>query len=129
MVAGLNLVARIWDYKYDLGSGDDIVGGAVPSGTVLQENVPCRVASMKPTQAILEQGIETLELYTGVVANYTVQIENNHELEITAPINSPYYGEHFRIIGDPRRTSTHSSDSRGFLMLTLRRVEHSRTIQ
>ena len=39
MVAGLNLIGTVYDYKYSLGEGDDEVGGSQPSGTVLQENV------------------------------------------------------------------------------------------
>ena len=129
MVAGLNLVGRVYDFKYDLGEGDDDVGGSQPSGTVLQENVSLRIHSLKPTQPLLEQGVESLNLFTGVIANYTVDILNNHEIEITAPANSSPYGKFFRVIGDPERASTHPSDSRGFLMVSLRRVEKSRTIQ
>ena len=129
MVAGLNLIGRVWNFKYDLGEADDEVGGSQPSGTVLQESVELRIASMQPTQALLEQGVESLDLYTGVIANYTVDILNNHEVEITAPANSPYYGKFFRVMGDPRRTSTSPSDSRGFLFVSLKRVEKSRTIQ
>ena len=129
MVAGLNLRGSVWDFRYDLGSADDEVGGAVPSGTMLQEGLCLRMASTKPTQALLEQGVESIDLYTGVIANYTVNILNNHEVEITAPENSPYYGKFFRIVGDPQRSSTSPSDSRSFLMITMRRVEKSRTIQ
>ena len=129
MVAGLNLCARIWDYQYDLGSADDEVGGAVPSGTVLQENLEMRIASQKPVQALLDQGIESGDMYTGVIANYTIDVLNNHEIEIIAPANSPYFGKFFRVIGNPRRASSNPSDSRGFLLVSLRRVEKSRTIQ
>ena len=129
MTAGLNLVGKVYDYRYDLGEKDDETGGANPSGTVLQDNLSLRIASMKPTPALLEQGVESIDLFTGVIANYTVDIQNNHEIEITAPLNSAYYGKFYRILGDPQRTSTHPSDSRGFLLVTLRRVERSRAIQ
>ena len=129
MVAGLNLVGKVYDFKYTLGEGDDNVGGSQPSGTVLQDNLSLRIAAIKPTTALLEQGVESIDLYIGVVANYTVDILNNHEIEVTAPANSTYYGEFFRVLGNPLRTSTHPSDSRGFLLVTLKRVEKSRTIQ
>lgn len=119
----------MWDFDYDLGQGDDEIGGAQPSGTVIYENVSCRVQSLKPTQAIREQGIIGIDLFVGLVHPHTLDIENNNELEITAPANSPYYGKVFRIQGDPQRTSTSASDSRGYLLVNLKRVEKSRTIQ
>ena len=131
MVAGLNLIGKVIDYKYDLGEGDDAVGGAQPSGTttVLQDNIQLRIAAAKPTQAILEQGVETDSLYTGFIGNHTVDILNNHEIEVTAPANSPYFGLRFRILGDPQRASVGASDSRGFLLVMMKRVTKSRTIQ
>jgi len=129
MVAGLNLIGAVYDYKYNLGDGDDDVGGSVPSGTMLQENVQLRIAAMKPTQALLEQGVESTNLFTGFIGNHTVDILNNHEIEITAPTTSSYYGKRFRIVGDPQRSSTSPSDSRSFLLVTLKRATKSRTIQ
>lgn len=129
MVAGLNLIGRVWSYEYNLGSADDDVGGAVPSGTVLQENVELRIHSLEPTQALLEQGIEDISMFTGVIGNFTIDIKNNHQIEITLPANSPYFGEFFRIIGNPQRASVNPSDSRGFIMVSLKRVERARTQQ
>jgi len=127
--AGLNLTGRIWDYAYNLGDGDDDIGGAVPSGTVLQERVELRIHATEPTQALLEQGIEDISMFTGVVGNYTVDILNNHQIEITLPSNSSYFGEFFRVVGNPQHASVSPSDSRGFLMVNLKRVEKARTIQ
>lgn len=129
MAAGINLLGRVWDYQYGLGEGDDDVGGSQPSGTVLHERIELRISSMKPTQALLEQGIEDISMFTGFLVNHTLQIANNNQLEITAPANSPYYGEFFRVIGNPQRTSMGPSDSRSFLKVNLKRVEKSRTIQ
>jgi len=129
MVAGLNLIGTVYDYKYSLGEGDDEVGGSQPSGTVLQENVQLRIAAMKPTAAILEQGVESISLYSGFIGNYTVEILNNHEIEITAPASSSHYGKRYRIVGDPQRSSVPNSDSRGFLLVVMKRVTKARTIQ
>jgi len=126
MVAGLNLCGRVWDYNYPQ---DDEIGGALPSGTVIYENIELRIQSMKPTQPILEQGIEAIRLFTGMIHPQTLDIENNNEIEITAPSSSNYYGDKFRILGDPQRTSVHGSDSRGYILVTLRRIERGRTIQ
>lgn len=84
---------------------------------------------MKPTPALLEQGLETLELFTAVLHPGTLQLEHNYEVEVMAPTISPYYGEHFRIIGPPQRTSVYADDPRGFLLLTLRRSEIAHGIQ
>lgn len=129
MPAGLNQLCEIWDFNYDLGSGDDEIGGAVPSGTVLYTDVPCRVQQDPPTQALLEQGIISTNRFSALIGDYTLDIENNNEIKITAPVNSPYYNKYFRILGDPERTSIHPSDSRGFLLVRLQRVERGRTIQ
>ena len=63
MTAGLNLVVRVWDYKYNLGEGDDSVGGSQPSGTVLHNQIDARIQSQKPTQALLEQGLEDISMF------------------------------------------------------------------
>lgn len=129
MPAGMNLICEVWDFSYDLGSGDDEIGGAVPSGTVLYQNISCRIQSNRPTQALREQGITGIDTYICAIANHTLDVENNNEIKITAPTNSPYYGKWFRIMGDPQRTSTSPSDSRGYLLVNLQRIERGRTIQ
>jgi len=129
MVAGQNLVARVYDMKYNLGLGDDDVGGSRPSGTVLHERVDVRIRQNRPTQALLEQGIEDISTFEGMFRNHTLLIANNNEIEITAPTNSPYCGEYFRVTGNPERTSIGAGDSRGYLRVQLKRVEKSRSLQ
>lgn len=129
MVAGLNLIARIWNYSYNLGEGDDSIGGAQPSGTASYQDVTMRIQSLKPTYPLLEQGVETIEIFTGLIHPHTIDVKNNNEIEITAPANSPWYGERFRVKGSPRRTSTGASDSRGYLLVNLQRIESSRSQQ
>ena len=117
MTAGLNLVVRIWDFIYSY--GDDDVGGALPSGTILHERVDARIHSNRPTQALLEQGIEDISTFTGLLHPATLLVSNNNEVEVIAPANSPYYGEFFRVVGNPQRTSHHPSDSRGYFLVSL----------
>ena len=126
MPAGLNQLCEVWDFNYP---ADDEIGGAVPSGTMLYENIPCRIQQNRPTQALLEQGIVGINTFVALIGDSTLDIENNNELRITAPINSPYYNKYFRVLGDPDRTSVHPSDSRGCLLVNLQRVERGRTIQ
>jgi len=128
MTQGLNLVGNLWQYSNPTGS-DDEVGGAVPTGTVAYYNFQLRLQTLKPTQALLEQGIENRGLFTALIEPHTVPVQFNNEIEITAPANSPHYGKHFRIIGEPQRTSMSPSDSRGYLIVNVQRVEKGRTIQ
>ena len=129
MPAGLNLLAEVWDFNYDLGQGDDEIGGAQPSGTILYSQIELRIQSQKPTPALLEQGIVGISTYIGLIRDRTLDIENNNEIRVTAPVNSPYYNKYYRILGDPQRTSMAASDSRGYLLVSLQRVERGRTIQ
>lgn len=126
MTAGLNLLLSIWKYTFP---ADDSAGGAVPSGTVIYSRIEARITPQKPTMALLEQGLETIEIFTAVLHPGTLKLEHNYEIEVTAPIISPYYGEHFRVFGSPQRTSVYADDPRGFLLLTLRRSEIAHGIQ
>jgi len=126
MTAGMNLLCKIIEFSYP---SDDSVGGAQPSGTVTYEDISCRVQSSKPTQALLEQGLEDVSMFIGLLTPHTVLVTNNNQLEITAPLNSPYYNERFRVVGNPQRTSMSPSDSRGYILVNLKRVEKSRQLQ
>lgn len=125
MPAGKNLFCSIIDHEYE----EDDVAGAVPSGVVISENVYIRIHPMNPTDVLLEQGVETVEMYNGFIYNYTETVTNNMEIEVTAPYNSPYFGERFRVTGNPRYSSLHPSDSRSYMKVKLRRTEQSRSIQ
>lgn len=128
MTAGLNLLGNLWQYSNPPSSDDDI-GGAVPTGTVSYYGMNLRLQTLKPTQALLEQGYESKGLFTALIEPHTVPIQFNGEIEITAPSNSPHLGNHFRIIGEPQRTSMSPSDSRGYLIVHVQRIEKGRTIQ
>lgn len=120
--AGYDLVSQIW--RFTESPNDDDIGGARPSGTILYQNVATRIAALKPTQVILEQGIEVPNLFEAQVFPATMQIIHNDQLEVTLPVNSKFYNKRFRVIGI-RDVSTHASNSRNFITLTLRRVERS----
>lgn len=125
MSAGLNSEARLWRF-YNPSNSDDSVGGSVPSGTVIKENVFCRIEQLKSTQVLLEQGLEIPEMFQAFL-HYTgdpLDIRHNDQLEVYYPPISPHYNKKFRIIG--YRYSSHS-DSRKFVEVTMRRHEASRT--
>jgi hypothetical protein len=124
MPAGLNRLCRILKFSYPV---DDDVGGALPISNITYDNVPCRLRAMKPTQPLLEQGIESTDLFTAILFPGTLNVENNDILQIISP-GDIYYNKSFRVIGDPQRTSMSPSDNRGFLLVNLKRIE-SRGIQ
>jgi hypothetical protein len=127
MTAGLYLEGKVWRFSYP---ADDSVGGSVPSGTVLYNPVFIRINSKEPTQALLEQGLETPEIFRAVIMNPLVGmvIRHNDQFEVTNPSISIHKGKKFVIIGiqyssldDPRRT----------ISLTMRRFEiaHANNLQ
>lgn len=127
MPAGLNQVARLIRFNY---ISDDVVGGAVPSGTVVYENLLVRIKSEEPTQALLEQGLQTPTIYTGLLFAGNITIEHNDQLEIVAPMGSWFYEKKFRVIG-VQRSSNHPAQDRNQIRVTMRRYEesHSNNLQ
>lgn len=123
-IAGLNLKGRIWRFTSNF--TDDDQGGAVPTGTVLFSPVWSRIRSEKPTLALLEQGLETPEIFTGLLSYVaysstgTFDVQHNDQYEVTFPPISPHFGKKFVIIG-VRPTSY--SDNRQFLQVSMRRYE------
>lgn len=124
MTAGLNLQGKIWRFtsKYS----DDDNGGAVPSGTPLYNPVFARISSKKPTQALLEQGLETPEIFEGTLSysafspTGSYDVQHNDQYEVTWPPISDFYGRKFVIIGVQHQSF---SDYRRFLTVTMRRLE------
>lgn len=122
-IAGFNIKGKIWRFT---NPANDSVGGAVPTGTVLYEPVWSRIRSEKPTLALLEQGLETPEIFTAHLAysayspTGTFDVQHNDQYEVTFPQISPHYGKKFVIIGI-RPTSF--VDERKHLVVTLRREE------
>lgn len=124
MPAGLNLQGHIWRLtaKYN----DDDQGGAVPTGTILYNPVWARISSKKPTQALLEQGLETPEIfeaqlsYVAYSPTGTFDVQHNDQYQVTHPPISEFYGKKFVIIGIQHQSF---NDARRFLTVTMRRLE------
>lgn len=121
MTAGLNLLCNVVQIT---DGADDVIGGAQPTGTVAYANVQARISARRPTQVILEQGLEVKEMFTAVLTPGTLVVHNNDKIQVTYPSTSPYFGFYFRIVGVQHSSMT---DGRGFLILNMRRIERSHT--
>ena len=126
MPAGFVHVIRVWRESYLITgtSTDDSIGGANPTGTTIYDNVEARIFVEKPTMAILQQGLETLKIFTANVSPLAINIRENDIVEVVAPNNSFYYGDKFRVIGT-RHPSMGPSDPRGYVTIHMRRWEEA----
>lgn len=126
MTAGLNVRGQV--LRFSASSHDDVVGGAVPTGTVIYNPVFARIKAEEPTLALLEQGLETPEIFTALLAPGTITLQHNDQYEVLAPPMSPHYGKRFVIIGVQPSDLT---DVRKYLRVTMRRIEqaHSNVLQ
>ena len=119
MTAGLLHTGRIWRFSYPT---DDSVGGALPTGTVLYSPVFARIFTEKPTMAILEQGIQTPEMFSAIFEPAIDGLQHNDQFEVTDPNISPYKNLKFRIISIQ---SPSMLDVRRYTRVVMRRYEIS----
>jgi hypothetical protein len=121
MPAGYNALAKILRYDY---KDDDDIGGANPSGTVMLENVWCRIEPIEPTMALLEQGLETVKLFRTTLDYRAKNVIENDELVVTAPIGSIYRNKAFRLIS-VRPSSLRADDPRSQVLVVMRRRDEA----
>ena len=124
MTAGLNHKGRVWRFHYT----DDSQGGALPTGTVIYEPVFMRIWTEKPTLVLLEQGLETPEIFAATVEPGTMILHHNDQIEVTDPAISPLKGDKFVIISIQVPSML---DERRYLRVAMRRFEiaHSNDLQ
>ena len=124
MTAGRNQIARWWTYTTPL---DDVAGGAIPSGTIVNSSVLLRIEPLKPTMALLEQGVETVKLFQTDVSYVAKDIQENDVLEVVYPPESSYLNKMFRVIS-VQHPSLRPNDPRSQVLVILRRwdVAHNR---
>jgi hypothetical protein len=115
VVAGLNSRARIYRQNAE---ADDVVGGAVLSGTVQFGNVLTRLESNPIEQLLLQQGLETVRTYNALVQPGTLDIRERDEYEIYQPFDHKYFGLRLRIVG-VQGSSHNARDRRNYIRLTL----------
>ena len=121
MPAGLTHVCELITFSYPQ---DDVVGGAVPSGTVLYQNLSCRIEANMPTQVLLEQGLEIPTTYQCLVFPGNINAKHNDQIRVTAPTTDWFYNKKFRIIG-LTRSSSHPGNDRNLIKFILKRWEES----
>lgn len=117
MIAGLNGLVNVWRMTED---PDDAVGGAVITGTVVYERYPIRIQADAEEQLYLEQGLETVRTFTGVIAPGTVLIKERDEIEVVEPYNHPYLNDKFRVI-TMRYSDFAPDDPRSYVILKMTR--------
>jgi len=124
MTAGLNLQIKIWRIT---NAEDDIVGGAVTTGTVIGY-CPARMQAQPTEMLLLQQGLETERFFRLTVNPGTIAIKENDEFEISQPLDHPYYGERFRIV-TMRYSDLNPRDPRNYIMLEASRSVRSHSEQ
>ena len=117
MTAGLNIHIRFWRMTTPV---DDEIGGAVPTGTIIYDDVPARIEPVRPDYVLIQQGIETTNLYTCVCRPANLAIKEYDEAEVVFPLNHNLINKRL-LVRNIQDTSIHPSDSRGYLVLTLER--------
>lgn len=120
MTIGLNLQMRVWRITNPT---DDVIGGAVPSGTLIYDCVPARLENTKPSLLLLQQGFEVDKVFQGICEDNIVVYEKD-EMEIIFPTNHPYINIRLVVHGI-QFTSLHPDDSRGYLLLTLKHKDYA----
>lgn len=124
MIAGSNCRVDIYSIEND---EDDLVGGAVVTGTMMYQNVLARFQSDREDQLILQQGLETVRTFTFTVFPASMHIEERDEIEVIKPLDHTYYGDRFRIVS-VRYADFNQRDPRNYVILhTTRNVKaHAR---
>lgn len=126
MTAGLNLATQIWRFSF---TNDDDVGGAVPSGTMVYENIQGRrVEEPDYKMQSLFQGLESERLHFFMLYPATIVILENDELYIQNPPNHWDYHQWFRVM-QIKRVGFHPDDPRGYILVACKRSVESHGIQ
>jgi len=119
MVAGMRMSVTVHSIGY---GDDDEVGGAVLTGTANITKIPAMIQYLKPSQMLLEQGLETKRIARVMVQPGSLTIYERDELEVVGPPGHEDIGKKFRVVS-VERTGWSPNDTRGrFLQLTCERI-------
>ena len=128
MTAGVN--TRFNVYRME-SVGDDDVGGAQVTGTLIYERIPGRMKEQEPEQLVLQQGLETTKIFDILLVDKKpvgMDIRERDEVEVVAPYNHRFLSDRFRTIG-VRSSSLSPSNRRSNLLITTTRSERAHVNQ
>ena len=91
---GLNLRVTIWHISND---ADDVVAGAMLTGTPAYVDVPMRLEEQRVTQVVLEQGFEVPKLIDATTSTRVI-IHERDEVEVTFPPEHRLFGQRLRVM-------------------------------
>lgn len=96
MTAGLNIKVDVWRMTVNQ---DDVVGGAEVTGTVAYQDIAARLTLRRPSQMLLEQGLETEKIGDLLLQGHDLTVYERDEIQIAWPLTHEFYGDRFRILG------------------------------
>lgn len=122
MTAGLNIKIDVWTMGQ---ADDDVVGGAVYTGTVSYHDVPARLILRRPSQILIEQGMETTKIGDLMIQGRDVTIQERDEIQIVWPLDHPFIDDRFRVEG-AQNTGGGRRQAYGPKTYTVSRIERGR---
>lgn len=123
MTAGMRLRVTVHSISQ---AADDEVGGAVHTGTAAITSIPAAIEYLKPSQMLLEQGLETKRMARVMVQPGSLTIYERDELELVGPLGHEDIGNLFRVVS-VERTGFSPNDTRArHLVLMCERYERGR---
>jgi hypothetical protein len=123
MVAGMRMRVTVHSISQE---SDDDVGGAQHTGTASIRSIPAAIQYLRPSQMLIEQGIEVKRMARVMVQPGSLTIVERDELEVVGPAGHEDIGKFFRV-ESVERTGFSPNDTRArHLMLTCQRLERSR---
>lgn len=110
---------------------DDVVGGAVLTGTVSAFCVWGNLAENPPSMLLLQQGIEVKNTATILIREFANspdprQVRERDEIEVVGPAGHEYIGRRFRVVSVVHMP-THPRDRRRIIKLIAERYDQGRS--
>lgn len=122
MTAGLPVLVDIFRISQ---SADDVVGGALITGSLVYQDVHARVEDFMPEQeTMLMQGLETQKQYLVLLRPMSLIIYERDEIAVVRPPQHRLLNQRLRVRA-VQYDSVHPRDSRGHIELTVEQVRES----
>ncbi|MHA2063873.1 MAG: hypothetical protein ACXABY_05740 [Candidatus Thorarchaeota archaeon] len=122
MIQGLNVTVKI---ERQVEGADDAIGGSTVTLSTLSTGVRARISSVKPTEEIRLQGLETSKLFNMVIWPATTDIT---ESDYVTPESGNFEDVVFRVVGI-QIDSLHNSRRRAHKSIRLQRIDKATVTQ